>query len=39
MNRLQEQYDNETQHGLDHSVQEKWNQRIDEELRAFLVKE
>jgi hypothetical protein len=39
MNRLQEQYDGETRHGLDREAQERWNRRIDEELKAFRVKE
>jgi hypothetical protein len=39
MNRLQEQYDDETRHGLDQAAQEQWNRRLDEELRAFKVKE
>jgi len=39
MNRLQEQYDGETRHGLDQEAQERWNRRIDEELKAFRVKE
>lgn len=39
MNRLQEQYDNETRHGTDQAAQERWNRRIDEELRSFAVKE
>ncbi|WP_345160522.1 hypothetical protein [Pontibacter saemangeumensis] len=38
MNRLQEQYDNETRHGLDEAAQASWNKRIDEELRAFRIK-
>ncbi|MCX2739180.1 hypothetical protein [Pontibacter anaerobius] len=32
MNKLQEQYDNETQHGLNKVVQEQWNKNIAEEL-------
>lgn len=39
MNRLQEQYDKETSHGLDKVAQERWNQRIDEELHSFSVKQ
>jgi hypothetical protein len=35
MNRLQDQYDGETQHGLNRAVQEQWNQRIDKELAGF----
>jgi hypothetical protein len=38
MNRLQEQYDGETQHGLNREAQDRWNRRIDEELKAFRVK-
>ncbi len=38
MNHLQEQYDTETRHGLDQLAQERWNKRIDEELKAFKVK-
>jgi hypothetical protein len=38
MNRLQEEYDNETQHGLNRAAQERWNQRIDEELKTLTVK-
>ena len=37
MNRMQEQYDRETAHGMNKSVQEKWNRLIDEELRVFGV--
>ena len=38
MNRMQEQYDGETQHGINSAVQERWNQKIDAELRTFGVK-
>jgi hypothetical protein len=38
MNRLQEQYDTETQHGLNYAIQEQWNQRIDKELASFGIK-
>ncbi|WP_230471219.1 hypothetical protein [Hymenobacter jejuensis] len=38
MNRVQEQYDNETSHGLNQAVQESWNQRIEAELQGFSVK-
>ncbi|WP_375585056.1 hypothetical protein [Cyclobacterium xiamenense] len=38
MNRLQEQYDRETAHGLNGPAQERWNQKIDEELRHFGLK-
>lgn len=39
MNHLQEQYDEETQHGINQAAQEQWNQRIDEELRTLAVKQ
>jgi hypothetical protein len=35
MNRLQDQYDGETRHGQDAAVQERWNQRLDAELRGY----
>ncbi|SEJ30998.1 protein of unknown function [Cyclobacterium xiamenense] len=38
MNRLQEQYDRETAHGLNGPAQERWNEKIDEELRHFGLK-
>jgi hypothetical protein len=38
MNQLQEQYDNETRNGLDPMAQQRWNQRIEEELKALGVK-
>lgn len=38
MNRLQEQYDGETGGGQNTAAQQRWNQRIDAELRAFKVK-
>ncbi len=38
MNRLQEQYDAETRHGIDEAAQERWNKRINDELKAFKVK-
>ncbi|QJW88296.1 hypothetical protein HNV11_02345 [Spirosoma taeanense] len=38
MNRMQEQYDAETGHGTNQMAQERWNQRIDAELRTFGVK-
>ncbi|WP_162416390.1 DUF922 domain-containing protein [Cyclobacterium roseum] len=38
MNRLQEQYDRETAHGLNGRAQERWNKKIDEELARFGVK-
>jgi hypothetical protein len=34
MDSLQKQYDNETSHGGDHAAQERWNQKIDGELRS-----
>ncbi len=37
MNRYQEQYDKETSHGSNRTAQERWNQKIDDELRAFGV--
>ena len=37
MNRLQTQYDNETNHSLNQTDQERWNQKIDAELRSFGV--
>jgi hypothetical protein len=39
MNRLQDEYDGETRHGINKTAQEQWNQRIDRELREFGVKE
>lgn len=39
MNRLQDEYDSETRHGINKSAQEQWNQRIDRELREFGVVE
>jgi hypothetical protein len=38
MNRLQEQYDAETTHGRDEAAQQRWNQRIEAELRQYGVK-
>ncbi|KAA9333513.1 hypothetical protein F0P96_09840 [Hymenobacter busanensis] len=38
MNRLQEQYDAETGGGTNEAAQQRWNQRLDAELRAFGVK-
>jgi len=38
MNRLQDQYDNETRHGQDDAAQEHWNRRIDTELRGYGVR-
>lgn len=37
MHRLQTQYDDETNHSLNQAAQERWNQKIDEELRSFGV--
>jgi hypothetical protein len=37
MNRLQEQYDRETAHGMNRPAQERWNALVDEELRLFGV--
>lgn len=38
MNRLQDQYDSETQHGLNPLAQERWNARIAKELQELGVK-
>ncbi|GAB3641895.1 DUF922 domain-containing protein [Spirosoma arcticum] len=38
MNQMQEEYDAETNHSLDQADQERWNERIDAELRKFGVK-
>jgi hypothetical protein len=38
MNRLQEQYDRETSHGINQALQEIWNHRIDEELQTLGIK-
>ena len=38
MNRVQEQYDAETLHGRDAAAQQRWNQRIDAELRRYGVR-
>lgn len=35
MNRLQDLYDLETHHGQDVATQDRWNQRIDAELRGY----
>lgn len=37
MNLRQQQYDDETNHGINQSAQERWNQRIEGELRALGV--
>lgn len=33
MNRWQEQYDSETQHGINHAEQERWNRKIAQDLK------
>lgn len=38
MNHLQDQYDDETQHGINTTQQERWNKRIDQDLVALGVK-
>ncbi len=38
MNNLQKQYDDETHHGTDEYMQQKWNERIDKGLREIGVK-
>lgn len=35
MNRVQEQYDAETRHGLDAAAQQRWDQQIEADLRRF----
>ena len=35
MDQLQKQYDNETGHGLNEGAQQRWNERIDKELRKY----
>ena len=35
MDSLQKQYDSETNHGGDHAGQERWNEKIDKELKTF----
>jgi len=37
LNRMQSQYDDETRHSLNESAQERWNQKIDDELRQYGV--
>ncbi|RYE23778.1 MAG: DUF922 domain-containing protein, partial [Sphingobacteriaceae bacterium] len=39
MNRLQKQYDAETEHGLNLVQQEIWNKRIDLDLNALGIKQ
>jgi hypothetical protein len=36
MDDLQRQYDTETRHGSDHSEQQRWNEKIDEELKKVI---
>ncbi|GAB2549185.1 hypothetical protein [Rufibacter soli] len=38
LDKLQKQYDLETDHGLNHSAQTRWNQKIDLELQTLKVK-
>lgn len=38
MNHLQDQYDDETQHGLNTFQQEQWNKKIDQDLAALGIK-
>lgn len=35
MNDMQKQYDDETNHGINHYVQEQWNKKIDKELNGI----
>jgi hypothetical protein len=35
---MQKQYDAETRHGQDRQAQERWNEKIDKELKAYGVK-
>jgi hypothetical protein len=37
MNHLQEQYDKETEHGLNEAAQARWNNLIDKELKKYGV--
>ncbi|GAB4047165.1 hypothetical protein GCM10028810_29010 [Spirosoma litoris] len=37
LNRMQTQYDDETNHSINQVAQERWNQKIDEELRTLGV--
>ena len=37
LHQLQTQYDNETNHSINQAAQERWNQKIDAELRSFGV--
>ena len=36
MNALQKEYDNDTKHGTDMASQNRWNSRIDSEIRSYL---
>jgi hypothetical protein len=36
MDDLQRQYDTETRHGSDHSEQQRWNEKVDEELKKVI---
>ncbi len=38
MNHLQDQYDGEANHGINQADQERWNRRLDAELRSFGLK-
>ncbi|WP_051359765.1 hypothetical protein [Adhaeribacter aquaticus] len=38
MNKLQDKYDGETQHGTNHMAQEVWNNRIDADLKKYGIK-
>ncbi|MFT2010879.1 hypothetical protein ACMA1I_19550 [Pontibacter sp. 13R65] len=38
LNQMQEQYDRETRHSLDSLAQDRWNKKIDDELRLLGVK-
>ncbi|MVM29574.1 hypothetical protein GO755_05985 [Spirosoma sp. HMF4905] len=35
LNRMQTQYDDETNHSINQAAQERWNQKIDDELRSL----
>ncbi|MFC6997700.1 hypothetical protein [Rufibacter roseus] len=36
LDQLQKQYDEETHHGLNHTAQERWNRKIQDELQSFM---
>ncbi|MHC2991143.1 hypothetical protein OB13_05925 [Pontibacter sp. HJ8] len=38
MSQLQDQYDGETQHGINKAAQEQWNQRLQQELKELGIK-